>query len=572
MTQFTLTVLDTSGIQEYLFGTNNLRQNAGGSYLADCTTRLWVHEKLDEVVGKVAHNVLNFDDIERPFDETKTIETDGVQAEVIYAGGGNTAILFKDHMQAKTFVTLLTRKVLVDAPDLRLVVAHQRFHWKTEALGSVKAGKEGVVQAVMNQLQLLKQSQPPAQPLRGLGVSVDCVFTSRPAVGYDFQDRPVAAESWAKQYASEAAATRLQKFLEPTIDSDRYKIPSDFEDIGSSHEESSYVAVVHADGNGMGKRVKTIQEAYPAAEQNPDYVKAMRAFSLSVQKAAHVALNSTMQYLIQQITPGKDADIYGHLIYKVCQDSETGRAVELKNDRRTGKRFLPFRPIVYGGDDLTFVCEGRLGLQLATYYLQQFTAQPLSDDEKPYCRAGVAVTHAHYPFALAYELAENLCASAKGAIQRWQNDPQQREKSITVVDWHFAINGMNEDLKETRERDYAGAPGTLLMRPLRLTEPDLDWCSWKQFEAIIHKFQTHWLDQRNKLIGLREPLRQGPTAVRQYRQFYALPPLPPVGNSQSASETGWFADHCAYFDAIEALDFYGFLPSLHPTANESEAR
>ena len=91
MTQYTLTVLDTSAIQEYLFGTNNLRQNIGASYLADCATRLWVHEKLDEVVGKGAHNVLDFDDIDCPFDQTKTIETEGVQAEVIYAGGGNTA-------------------------------------------------------------------------------------------------------------------------------------------------------------------------------------------------------------------------------------------------------------------------------------------------------------------------------------------------------------------------------------------------------------------------------------------------------------------------------------------------
>ncbi|MEZ4622960.1 MAG: hypothetical protein R2867_46715 [Caldilineaceae bacterium] len=50
---------------------------------------------------------MDFDDIERPFDETISIETDGVQAEVIYAGGGNTAILFREVEKAKTFATLL---------------------------------------------------------------------------------------------------------------------------------------------------------------------------------------------------------------------------------------------------------------------------------------------------------------------------------------------------------------------------------------------------------------------------------------------------------------------------------
>ena len=293
MSEYTLTVLDTSGIQDYLFGTNNLRQNAGASYLADCATRQWVHMMLDTVIGEGAHNVLNLDDIEHPFDETKTIQTEGVQAEVIYAGGGNTAILFKDHMQAKAFTTKLTRKVLLDAPDLKLLIAHHRFDWLGKPLGS----KDGVVQLVMDQLQILKQSQPPAQPLRGLGVTVDCVFTSRPAVGYDPQSRPVAAEAWAKYRASDRAGERLLKFLEKSIDKKQYCIPSDFEDIGSSHEESSYIAVVHADGNGMGKRIKAIQDAYATVAQNPDYVQAMRAFSLSLQKAAHVALNATIKYI-----------------------------------------------------------------------------------------------------------------------------------------------------------------------------------------------------------------------------------------------------------------------------------
>jgi hypothetical protein len=34
----------------------------------------------------------------------------------------------------------------------------------------------------------------------------------------------------------------------------------------------------------------------------------------------------------------------------------------LEND----KYLLPFRPIVFGGDDVTFICDGRLGLSLAT--------------------------------------------------------------------------------------------------------------------------------------------------------------------------------------------------------------
>ena len=42
MKKYTLTVIDTKSIQKYIFGTNKLQQNAGASYLVDCTTRYWV--------------------------------------------------------------------------------------------------------------------------------------------------------------------------------------------------------------------------------------------------------------------------------------------------------------------------------------------------------------------------------------------------------------------------------------------------------------------------------------------------------------------------------------------------
>ena len=40
----------------------------------------------------------------------------------------------------------------------------------------------------------------------------------------------------------------------------------------------------------------------------------------------------------------------------------------------TWRPIFPLRPIVFGGDDLTFVCHGRIGLALAARYLQYFEA------------------------------------------------------------------------------------------------------------------------------------------------------------------------------------------------------
>jgi len=553
-------MLDTSGIQGYVFGTNNLKQNAGASYLADCVTRRWVKESLDQVVpGK--HNILDFDDVYKPLDTNRIITDNGVDAEVIYAGGGNTALLFKTVATAKAFTTLLSRKVLVEAPDLTLVIAHQEFDWDKEPLGS----RTGIIQSVIAKLQATKQGMPASQPLRGLGVTVDCVFTYRPAVGYDQQNRPLSAESWAKLCAEPQSHDRLLDFLDETIDRDLFNVPRDFEEIGGSHEESSYIAVVHADGNGIGKRIEAIQQRFSSAKENSAYVQAMRAFSISMQAAADKALNATIRYLVANIAKTEKIDRDGHPIYAV------GDTIELKNckiknndEYKWGKPYLPFRPFVFGGDDVTFVCEGRLGLQLAAYYLEKFSACLLDDKEPAYCRAGVAVTHSHYPFALAYELADALCQNAKKAIARWK-DRRRQARSFTALDWHFAVNGMNLSLGETRVREYTSdgnignleRSGDLLMRPIRLDDPDLDWHTWSQFQQLLKEFhKPYWQERHNKVIALREPLRQGPKAVEQFRLLAELKPLPEIEHNNDMETTGWQGKECGYFDAIEALDFY----------------
>ena len=42
MRKFTVTVLDTTGIQPYIFGSNRLRENIGASYLVSEATDDWV--------------------------------------------------------------------------------------------------------------------------------------------------------------------------------------------------------------------------------------------------------------------------------------------------------------------------------------------------------------------------------------------------------------------------------------------------------------------------------------------------------------------------------------------------
>jgi len=373
MEKLTVTVIDTTGIQSYIFGSNVLKQNVGASELVRCATQDWVYQELAKLG---ATNVNQNGQIN---DQTG-IEKDHLASELVYAGGGNTVVLFRSPDVAHEFTRCLTRRALRDAPGLHLVVAHNEFDWDTQALSQV-------VQETLEQVRCKKYDPVVSTPLLGLSVTADCQYTGLPAVGKNQDDKRVSAEVRAKEDAFEAAHRRLTEMLSL----DGYQIPKDFDDFGRTKGESSYIAVIHTDGNGMGKRVATIANRYPEPPKNRSYIQAIREFSESVRKVVQDALSATYRQLVQAID----------------SEGRIGGVVLVRNQK------LPLRPIVMGGDDVTFVCDGRLGLTLTEFYLRQVTAQPLADGNPLSVRAGIAVVKSHFPFARAYALAEELAKSAK---------------------------------------------------------------------------------------------------------------------------------------------------------------
>lgn len=532
MSRYTLTIVDTTGIQDYIFGTNNLQQNVGASYLVECATRKWVVEALRG--SSNVHNVIDLDS-ETPFTD-QAIEDGMLQAEVVYAGGGNTVILFASHELAVEFARRLTCRVLQEAPGLQVILVHEDFDWQTHPLG----GEAGIVAAAMTRLAVRKADPPVTSALLGLGVTAACAFTGLPAVAENVvneskERRLISAEVEAKLEVQHAAHSRLTQL----VNFHNYFIPKDFDDFGRTKGESSYIAVIHTDGNGMGKRIERLRDKFPTSDKNREYLRAMRAFSVSVQNAARKALQGTVDRLIASIQ-------------EVDEKLKIGGVIEVQENR------LPFRPIVFGGDDVTFVCDGRLGLTLTAAYLEQFSSIPLSDENPAHCRAGVAVVKTHYPFARAYALADALCQSAKRYIKERQQ-PQSNEDNLTAMDWHFATSGLILGLQAVREREYTVLnEGSLCMRPVQLTNPEQDWRSWEIFSQIVREFCVgeQWAERRNKVKAFRDVLRTGRKAVEHFRTVYGLDKLPPIPQQPEMEVQGWQGDRCGYFDAIEAMDFF----------------
>src|SRR5579884_3153111 len=453
-----LVVVDTMQIQPYIFGSNRLRENVGASYLVDTATKDWAFQAVKEAVKDGGPGKTNIGPGNKLIDGA-WIEN-GLDAEVLYAGGGNFVVLFGgDDDKAKKFVkkfnSTLSQHALRRAPGLQLVIAQQEMNWHKHVLRDMR-------NKVFRKLNEQRRKHARSAPLLGLSVTASCRSTGLPATevvpgirgepGYLASDEIQAKVAVATRHGwrPSLADRRLQEVIKLE---EGYSYPSDFEDLGATAEEYSHIAVVHADGNGMGERIGEIGDECATVNKNREFVLKLREFSINVEDAAKKALNAVLGKLEGVIDKSS-----GSIVYE--PNGEMSIRIELSSGDRG--YYIPFRPIVFGGDDVTFVCDGRLGLSLAIAYLQEFerhTAGLGKGGSNLTACAGVTIVKSHYPFARAYALAVELAKSAKSYRK-------ELDSASSCLDWHFALSGLGGSIEEIRDREYKVAAGSLTLRPV----------------------------------------------------------------------------------------------------------
>ena len=560
-----LLLFDTAGIQPYIFRSNRLRENLGASYLVAQVTGRWVHDAAQHVAP----------DAILPENGRPGLEAvPKVRIEVIYTAGGNALVLCRDAGDAEHLVRHLSERVLRDAPGLRLLAAGMALDFQKDSLAAA-------VNGLFDELGRQKREAPPSEPLLGLGVTRACRATGLPAVGKapkwgGEQPSFVSAEVRAKLNHVEQANRELREALDPgSHEGAALAFPTDLEDLGRSHGDTSLIAVVHADGDGMGVRFREIGRQYGRPEQNRAYVEAFRDLSRRVDGIARKALQQTLDVLRSRITSRQDARVIEH---RNCEESRQSehredegaliQRIELCRDEETGAFFLPVRPVISGGDDLTLVCDGRIGLALTTLYMEAFEREARQAGLVGVtASAGVALVKSHYPFARAYQLSEALARSAK-------KYRRELEAEVGCLDWHLSRTTLYDSLEAMRAREFDIRDGLLTLRPVAL-HPGADAPparTWPAVAAGIAGFQgSAWHAKRNKAKRLRDALREGRDATakvmnalnaaapaRQSGETVSLPPLP--GVDASAVQTGWAnvngTHHALHFDALELSDLH----------------
>ena len=357
----------------------------------------------------------------------------------------------------------------------------------------------------------------------------------------EFDNKMVSAEIVAKSSAYNVATEKLKEEYKDIL-GNRFDFVTKFDNLGYKDNES-YISVVHIDGNNMGIKFascKNMQERKKLSLRTAQIVK--RGFY--------------------------------KLLKSVVIDFKEGIYDKSLNINKMKNRYLPIRPIIIGGDDITFVCPGRLGLEYAKRFIQFVSKEQLLD-EKLYsnaqgyagkifnnqnikvnnnmsCCAGVAIVPAKYPFYRAYELAEQLCGSAK---------KKSREDDESFVDFAILHGDMSPTLDQLCVQQYEAPEGYLHYGPYCITQEQNDKSNINDLFSLIEKIKKV---PNNKIKDLRNVLNEDNHSIVRF-----LENCPEVENilkdelqkeDVGASDLWQYMKNekilkTRYVDAIELIDF-----------------
>ena len=321
-----------------------------------------------------------------------------------------------------------------------------------------------------------------------------------------------------------------------------YELVTQLEKLGGNKDDNNFIAVVHIDGNLMGKKVqendkelRKILDRISDPEKKLDmYREKKQEFSEKIDKLFKGAYSDMQDAVKKQIENGNLKDL---------------SLEEVVNEEKQIN--FPVRRIITAGDDICFVSEGRIGIECAVEYMKALWKR--SKGENSAC-AGVAIVHQSYPFYKAYEIAESLCSSAKK-----YNASLDKEgcANACAIDWHIEYGEMYGGLDEIRKH-YVDADGkSILARPYFVCgEPEYEgkagnrtYANFKQtMEEMEYALHNKCEDEEDRMIArrklkeLRTYLKESDEAVDAYFKKSRL--------------DQYLTKNDKNFDVIEVMDTY----------------
>lgn len=419
---------EVKGIQPWILGSGKLKEIAGGSEIVDALAS-FARERAAECGGTVITGA---------------------------AGGATIGFDSREHLES--FAQWWPMAVAVRAPGLTVVQA-----WTDD--GQYASLYDRLIQAGTAPTVDLPEAGPMVARSGRTGL---------PAVGRG-ADGLVDRATRARLKGHTDSQSRLDAVL--LGDDDPRRFLDDSNDF-----PPGYIAVVHADANGVGSLI--VSGAVPD----------LQAFSNSLRDATVAAARAAVAIL-----------------------PAAGGTVQA-------------RPIVLGGDDFTILVPARHAVPFAQTYLSGFEASSRERQDTLgralHACVGIAVVKPGWPFLDAHALAESLCGAAKTAYRTAQRSGLAFHRVTTALthDWETVkateLRAAASDRSLTRVpysladvdrlQLLAGAvrlmPRGALRRWVDLSRTDLrraqeHWARMREVAARTHPARLRRLDDALEALG-----------------------------------------------------------------------
>ena len=335
------------GIQSFIFQTNQLDDISGASELVEsiCT------KAFEKAVGEGFNKKDN----------------------AVIMAAGNVKYVFDTQEQCENVVRNFPRKVQECAPGI------------TFSQAVVKFDDEKNFGKAVDELEkkLKTQRNLPQTPLEvGMLGCKRAAKTGMPVVKIE-NGEELDAATYAKRMARKDCGNKLhiKSFWGKRQDADKDLKLEDELDIKDLTGKNDWIAIVHIDGNGLGKVVQQLGKDR----------KKFYQFSTLLDQATTKAANEAFKVI---------EETHGFSYNK-----------------------LPICPVVLGGDDLTAIIRGDLAMPYAQKFITEFERETSQGEMKSLLSkanmtkltacGGIAYIKASFPFYYGYKLAEELCHAAK---------------------------------------------------------------------------------------------------------------------------------------------------------------
>lgn len=354
-------LIDIASIQKYIFQSNKLSLNVGASYIVE--KNLFSKNMLpksDDCIG--------------------------------YRGGGNALFLFDTVEKRADFERTYRHRVLEQYPGVKVAVG------TCDTFDGSRSGFQSSMKELHASLRKAKNHDHTNVHLPQHGLAGRCTLTGESQAESRRHGMDVSTAAYYKLDAADMSTRDYYDLVYEDHLGD-WRFTNEIDQLGQP-DTKSYVAIVHVDGNGIGNEFR-----------NSESLAYTQELSAEVSRLASTIME---KIIIETVRIADEIRRRSH--------EKAFQGFSFKKDEE-GKYYLPIRPILAGGDDFTFVCEGKLGVYLAEKMIQFIEAyEPelteFSDDKQPRFNkacAGVAIVPTKFPFFKAYQLSEELCQKAKRA-------------------------------------------------------------------------------------------------------------------------------------------------------------